>query len=330
MSVAEPIPFAEEYRDLVGSQVRIRQIVTALAIADHGSIAAASEALHTAQPAVSRTLLQLESAIGITLFHRLPRGMRLTAEGELFLPHARSVATGLLELERHLREVRSGSAGTIRIGTVVAGSADLIPLAIARFTNMNPNVKFGVVEAGPDSLYANLLSGELDIVIGRLLPLSEREHVDSEAFYQDTAQVLVRSGHPLVGGRPSKSLSLGDLVDDAWILPPPATTLRSQIDRSFETNCGRTPKRVVECVTMPTVRRLLIESDHIAVVPSGALGSDETSGDLLARLNVQVTDQAVPIGVIKRSGVPLSRACEEFLDVVRAIGDPTTGASLQR
>lgn len=311
----------DDYRLLLGQQIKIRQLITALAIADHGSIAGASQALRTAQPAVSRTLQQLERAIDIKLFERLPRGMTLTEEGALFLPHARSVATGLLQLEQHVEQVRSGAAGTIRIGTVVAGSADLIPLAIARFGQTRPLVRFSVSEANPDALYANLLSGELDLIIGRLMPLSEREHVEAEPFYQGSVQVLARSGHRLVGKR---RLKLADLVDEAWILPPAATALRAQIDQSFETAAGRAPRQVVESATMPMVRRLLIETDHMAVVPTGALGSDTTSGSLLAKLDVLLGTPSVPIGAITRLGVPLSRACEEFLAVARSLGDPNS------
>lgn len=316
---SEALPSGLDYHGLLSGRLRLRQIVTALAIADHGSVAAAADMLHVAQPAVSRTLQQLESSTGIKLFERLPRGMRPTPEGELFLPHARAITTGLIELERHLDSIRNGSTGSVRIGTVVAGSADLIPLAIARFSKSRPLVKIAVVESNPDHLYASLLGGELDFVIGRLSPLSERDHVDSEPFYQASVQVLVRRDHPLAR---RNNLSLGDLVDLPWILPSTATALRTQIDQSFESRVGRTPHQVVECVTMPTVRRLLIETDHIAVVPTGALGSDTTSGDLLVKLGIDIAGQPVPIGAIKRSGVPLSRACEEFLETARSVGNP--------
>lgn len=318
MASPEHIP-ETSYRELLASPVRIRHLVTALSIADAGSIAGASTALHVAQPATSRTLQQLESTIGLKLFDRLPRGMQPTEAGEVFLANARGITTALTELHTQLHELRTGATGTIRIGTVVAGAADLIPLAIARFAEQNPFVKFRLIESNPDSLYQSLQAGELDVVIGRLLPLSERDHVETEAFYQDSVQVLVRSGHPLAA---RKRLKLEQLIDHSWILPPPGTALRSQIDQRFEAVTAQPPRRVIECVTMPTVRRLLIETDSIAVVPTGALGSDMTSGNLLTSLPVTIAAQSVPIGVIRRSGVPLSRACEEFLAIARTIGRP--------
>ena len=299
------------YGQLLGSPLRIRHLVTALAVAEAGSISGAGHRVHTTQPAVSRSIKQLESAVGIELFHRHPHGMSPTAEGEIFLRHARTVTTALLELDRQVEALQSGSIGEVRVGTLVAGAADLLPVAIASFAATRPMARVSVVEATPDLLYSRLIDGELDFVLGRLMPLVDRDLVEGEAFYNDSVQVIARAGH-----RRSDAVDLGDLVDEAWILPPRDTALRAQLEQSFEQSAGRVPRRVVECITVPTIRRLLTESDFLAALPGGALESDVHHGQL-RRLDVSMSLGPVPVGVITRAGDALSSVAGEFLAVLR-------------
>jgi len=300
------------YAQLLGSPLRIRQLITALAVADAGSISGAGRRIHTTQPAVSRSIKQLEAAVGIELFVRHQRGMFPTAEGEIFLKHARTVTTALLELDRQVSALRTGSVGAVRVGTLVAGAADLLPVAIASFASTRPMARVSVVEATPDLLYGRLIDGELDFILGRLMPLVDRDLVEGEAFYNDTVQVIARAGHSR-----SDAVDLGELVDEAWILPPQETALRAQLEQSFEQSAGRVPRRVVECVTVPTIRRLLIESDFVAALPGGALDADVHHGELQS-LAVSMSLGAVPVGVITRSGEVMSAVAGEFLSVLRA------------
>jgi len=297
----------------MGSTLRTRGLITALAVADAGSISGAGHRIHTAQPAVSRSIKQLETTVGFDLFHRHSRGMTPTAEGEVFLRHARTVATALLELDRQIAALQTGSAGSVRVGTLVAGAADLLPLAIASFASTRPLARVSVVEATPDLLYGRLIEGELDFILGRLMPLIDRDLVEGEAFYNDKVQVMARAGHSC-----SNAVGLAELVDEPWILPPRETALRSQLEQSFEQSAGRTPRRVVECVSVPTIRRLLLESNFVAALPGGALDSDVQHGEL-QYLDVTMSLGAVPVGVITRTTETLSAAAEEFLSALRNV-----------
>ncbi len=300
------------YAELMGSPLRMRQLITALAVADAGSISGAGRRLHTAQPAVSRSIKQLEDATGLGLFRRHPRGMAPTPEGEIFLLHARTVTTALAELDRQVNALRTGSAGSVRVGTLVAGAADLLPLAIAAFSAKRPMARVTVVEATPDLLHDRLISGELDFILGRLMPLVDRDLLQGEAFYNDAVRIIARAGHAR-----SDAVDLSDLVDEQWIMPPRDTALRAQLEQSFEQSAGNVPRRVVECVTVPTIRRLLLESDFLAALPGGALESDIHHGDLTA-LDVSMKLGAVPVGIITRVGDVMSAVCEEFVGELRA------------
>jgi len=235
-----------------------------------------------------------------------------TPEGEIFLLYARTVTTALAELDRQVVALRTGAAGSVRVGTLVAGAADLLPIAIAAFAATRPMVRITVVEATPDLLYDRLISGELDFILGRLMPLVDRELVQGQAFYNDYVQVMARTGHTRSG-----ATDLAELVDESWIMPPRETALRAQLEQSFEQAAGRVPRRVVECVTVPTIRRLLLESDFIAALPGGALEVDIGHGDLEA-LDVSMALGAVPVGIITRVDDVMSAVCDEFVSELRA------------
>ena len=138
---------------------------------------------------------------------------------------------------RHADEIVNGGRGEVRVGTLLAGSADILPVAVFDVTRRFPELRVAIAEATPDRLYEDLMCGQVDLVVGRVMPLASMPGVKVEPLYDDDVQVVCTPSHARSGHRGG----LAELVDDAWILPPRDTSLRQQVDASKPRSSMRSP-----------------------------------------------------------------------------------------
>ena len=287
-------------------------MIVAATIAHHGSIRDASAVLHLTQPATSRTLAELERILGVRLFDRGPRGMALTADGSLLITHMHVVTSEVSSLIRHAEEVVDGGGGEARVGTLLAGSADVLPSAVLEVTSKFPRVRVVISEATPDRLHEDLMSGRVDFVVGRVTPLASMPGVHGEPLYDDEVRVVCAPSHARSGHRGQ----LSELVHDSWILPPRDTSLRQQIEAAFMRECAQTPQDIIECVAAVPLRALVLRGQHLAVVPAGVF-AEELERDLLVLLPTTVEGTSVPVGIMTRSGAKLTSSAQALVNALR-------------
>lgn len=248
---------------LLDGRVKIRHLVLVTAIADHGTLVRAAESLRISQPVVTRGLREIEDVLGVQLFERLPRGVVPTAYGHPFIERARSVLGELRMAGEEVRLLQSGQLGTVTVGTHLAGSNLLLPRAIAGLKAEHPRLTVVVREGTPDTLQQLLLTGDLDLTVGRLsstVPVK----LEQERLHQEPIRLVARAGHPVHGG---SRVSLADLVAFPWIFPVAQTALRAELEAVFFQEGLPLPADRVECTSMLTLRTLLISTDVIAALP---------------------------------------------------------------
>ena len=287
-------------------------MVVAATIAHRGSIREASAVLHLTQPAMSRSLAELERILGVQLFERGPKGMTVTAAGAPLVAHMQLVTSEVGSLLRHADEIVDGGRGEVRVGTLLAGTADILPDAVFEVTRRFPGVGVAISEGTPDRLHEDLMSGQIDFVVGRVTPLASMPGVEVELLYDDDVHVVCTPSHPRSGHRGS----LSALVDDAWILSPRDTSLRHQIETAFIRECGRAPVQVIECVAPVPLKALVLRGEHLAVVPSGIFVG-ELERDALVSLQVDIDGTSVPVGIITRSGGELPASAYALIGALR-------------
>jgi DNA-binding transcriptional LysR family regulator len=177
------------------------------AVARHGSIRKAAEALNVAPSALNRQILDLEIDLGSALFERLPRGMRPTAAGELFLAYTRQAISELKAISSQVEELRGLVRGQVSIAAVESVVGDLLPETIAQFQTAHPNVLFNVHVGAPDALAASLIADQVDLVLTLALP--PKKHAAIMAVGKQTLCALMVADHPLAG---HKELRLHDCL----------------------------------------------------------------------------------------------------------------------
>jgi DNA-binding transcriptional LysR family regulator len=165
------------------------------AVARHGSIRKAAEALNVASSALNRQVLDLEADLGVALFERLPRGVRLTAAGEVFLAYARQAISELKAVESQIEQLRGLVRGQVSVAAVESVAGDLLPSAITRFQATHPNVRFNVRIGAPEELVAALVADQADLILTHdALPKKE---VDILAQSRQALCALMVPDHPL-------------------------------------------------------------------------------------------------------------------------------------
>jgi DNA-binding transcriptional LysR family regulator len=297
------------------NRLTVRHLRLVTAILAEGNLLRAANALNMTQSAVTKALQDAEAQMGVLLFERTNRGVVPTAFGSSLAAHARLILAQITKAEQELVNLRDGSEGQVSIGTLLAGSAGLLPEAIARLRLERPGLVVRVEEATNDLLMPALRSGELDLVLGRLPEFRDREGLKQEYLMNDFAQIVVRQDHPLAR---RMDLGLADLLGFDWILPGPSTTLRRQIDKAFRDETLEPPNHSVETVSFLTTRRLLQLTDYLAVWPVQLVRLEIRDGSIVA-LQVPLPTTTRPVGISTRADDLMSPAASRLVACLREV-----------
>ena len=308
-------------RSLIGlHRVSVRQLRLVATVAEVGTMVRAGEAIGMTQSAVTKAIRDLELDLGVDLFERGNRGVTPTIYGEALVSHARRVLAQLEHAAEEIDDLAHGAGGRVAVGTLLAASARLLPAAITRLRTERPRVMVDVVEGTNDRLQPLLLRGDLDMVVGRLSEFRHRAGVQQEPLYSEAVVILARPDHPLACREP---LALADLQETDWILPPPETTLRRQLEKAFFDAGLDPPRCAVQSVSILTNRRLLHDTDLIGAWPRGVAADELTQGRLVS-LAVGLDDIVWPVGVATRKHARLSPAADALLAMLRVVGQETS------
>ena len=298
---------------LLDGRLKLRHLVLAAPIADAGSLARAAERRPLTQPVVTRGLQDLESVLGVPLFERSAQGAVPTVYGEVFIEHARGVIAQIRQAGRALGDLAAADAGTVTVGTHLAGSNVLLPLAIARLKAAHPGVSVIVRESTPDVLQSQLLLGDVDLTVGRLTPADPR--VEQVRLYVEPIVLVVRADHPVLAGRVPTFAALAALP---WIVPVAGTALRRELEQLFASRGLPWPVDRVECTSALTLRRLILDGDWVAALPElVALHDDDLA--VVTPTDVDLAGLTRPVGVSTVRDRWLPPAVGAFLDDLSAV-----------
>lgn len=211
-------------------RINIDLLRTFLTVAEHGHLGRAAETLATDQSTVSRKVARLEEQIGVALFERVGRTIRLTQPGERFVHRAERLVHDLEDAVAEVRGSASAESGHVRIGFLHMVGTHWLPEQMARFLHDHPKVRFTLVEGTPSEIIAGVLGGDFDLGIVGPPPTGNRDLV-TRALFRERVAIVVPSGHRLVG---RTSATLRDIADEALILPRARSGMRQVVDDAFE------------------------------------------------------------------------------------------------
>jgi DNA-binding transcriptional LysR family regulator len=299
--------------DRAVSRLKLRQLRLLVAVGQYGSIQHAARELRISQPAATKLIKDLELDFEVKLFDRTNRGVVPTAHGDALIRHGKLILAQVSNAAQELDDLSEGSSGRVVIGTLLAAAPELLPRAIETLLDERPRVAIKVVEGTNEVLMPALFAGEIDMIIGRLPAYRARARLVQEKLFDERVVAVVGKQHPLAG---KPSVSFRQLKPYGWILPPPETTLRRQIDQFFVSQKQYVPGTILESISYLTNRTLFRDRDLVGLMPEHVVAYDIANG-LLAEVDWKVPFGRGPVGVSYRGPDSLSPAAAEFLAAVR-------------
>lgn len=297
------------------TRLKLRQLRLLVAVGQHGSIQNAAHDLSISQPAATKMIQDLELDFEVKLFNRTNRGVVPTVCGESLIRHGKLIFAQVSNAAQELDDLSEGNSGRVVVGTLLAASPLLLPMAVERLLRDRPNVAIKIVEGTNEVLMPALLSGEIDMVVGRLPSHRHRENITQETFFDERILAFVGTQHPLADQR---RVTFEQLKTYGWILPPIETTLRRQIDQFFIRQGQYMPHIAIESVSYLANRSLLRSHDFIGLMPAHVASLDIQNG-LLTSLEWEAPFGAGPVGVSYRGKQSLTPAGGTFLEALRAV-----------
>ncbi|MES3021846.1 MAG: LysR substrate-binding domain-containing protein [Pseudomonadota bacterium] len=299
----------------VRSHLKTRHLVLLVELGRHGSIMHAAEAANLTQPAASKLLGELEHALGVQLFERLPRGVAPTWFGHVMIRRAGAALAEMDAGHQEVMELLSGLRGRVDVGAVLTPSAGLVPETVNLLKTRQPRVLVSISVDTSKLLVQRLRAGELDIVIGRILDTEAAAELNFEPITDEPHSLVVRAGHPLMQ-RPD--LCLPELARQGWILPPTGSILRDRLTALFLSHGLEPPAVTVETLALPVIANLLIGSDMVVALPRELTLPYQQSG-LLDVLPFDLGLRMDLYGIITRRGHQLSPGAGAMLATLREV-----------
>ncbi|MGZ3181399.1 MAG: LysR substrate-binding domain-containing protein [Telluria sp.] len=299
----------------IRSHLKTRHLVLLVELGRHASILHAAEAAGLTQPGASKLIGELEHALGVPLFERLPRGVVPTWYGKVLI---RRAGAALAEMDAAHQEVMQGLAGVggrASVGSVLTPSTALVPRAVQMVKALNPRIQVMVSVDTSKVLVERLRAGELDIVVGRILDPEAAAELHFEPLADEPHALIVRAGHPWLA---HPGLGLADIAAGAWILPS-AGRLRDQLMALFVARGLELPHDVVETSALSLIPRLLADSDRVVALPPELVRTHLDAGQL-AVLPMDVGLRADVYGIVTRKRHHLSPSAHAMLEALREAG----------
>lgn len=298
--------------------LRLRHIRCFLEVARVESVSIAAGHLNITQPAVSKTLKELETLLGTRLFDRVGRELRLNEQGRIFQSHA---AASLTELSRaHDRLAQAAqSAVQLTIGVLPTAATELVPLAAIEFHGAMPHARLNV-RTGPNwLLYNQMRDGQLDLVVGRMPEAGILTGLTFEQLYSEDVVVIVRPDHPILGCHSPQD----HLRHYSMILPPKGAVIRGTVERYLTSMGLRDAQGVFETVALPFGRRVVQDSDMLWFISRGVV-TEELRRGTLAAIHLGSALLAGPVGICQVENASPHTARSVLIDHLRDVAQRIT------
>lgn len=280
--------------------IQSRKINHFLAVAEHLNFTAAATQLNISQPALSRSIKQLEEGLGVPLLERLPTGVVLTRYGEILARRARLIK---LDAEHTLSEIsalKTGSGGKLRIGAGPLWATVYLPPAIAALQRQHPGYQVAITSGVIDTLVPTILAGQIDTFCSSL---DFPDHPELEKVHLvDVSHVVVaRNEHPL---HEKDFVAPEELIDFPWITMKADYVGRNRIGSYFVSHSLEPPRASI--VVGPGIHSLdiLHHADYLTTIPAAMLPVARIVG--VNRINIDGKFWDSPAGLVyRKSNVPL-------------------------
>ena len=303
-------------RNSSGGQLNFHQLYIFQMVATHLSFSRAAEAMEITQPAVSIQVQELEKFLGITLFHRRPRGLRITEAGNAVLAYAQQIFALSTQLVDTVQEMEDLQTGHLVLGASSTPGEYVLPSVVGRFRQIYPGIHVELVIGNTRTIMQRILDREMDLgMVGDHVEefSSELEMVD---FQEDEIVLVAAPNHPVTTlNRPTAE----QVMELGLVAREVGSATRQSAERHFR-QLGLVPKIAIELGSNQAIKQAAVAGGGIGIISRLGITAELKAG-MLVVLDVEGWECRRPLTLIQpkdRYLSPSQRAFREFLMAERA------------
>jgi DNA-binding transcriptional LysR family regulator len=256
------------WTDRIGRRVKLRDLHILMEVVQWGSMVKAAKHLGISTPVVSKTIADIEYALGVPLLDRHPHGIEPTLYGRALIKRSIVVFDELRQSVKDIEFLADPTVGEVRIGCTEPMAGGFVPAIIERINRRHPRVLFHVVQADFGTMLTELRAREIDLMIGRPAAAISDEDLDAQILFNDRIFVLAGKQNRWTGRR---KIKLAELIDEPWSLAPVGSISRSVIVAAFRAAGVDAPRAVVSAATIQLHTYLLATGRFITMMPESVI-----------------------------------------------------------
>jgi molybdate transport repressor ModE-like protein len=310
-----------QWHERIGRRLKLRDLHILLAVAQHGSMAKAAAELAISQPAVSKAIADMEHAVGLRLLDRTRQGTEVTTYGRALINHGTVIFDELKQATQELEFLADPAVGELRIGSSESLAAGFLPVIIDRFSRQYPKVTLTVAQAVVATTHYRELRGRsIDLLFVHSPPIEEQD-LQSEVLFDDRFVVIA-------GGKSRwtrlRRLTLADLGDEQWILPPSDSLARALVAAVFR-ECGlQMPHAPLNTLSIHLFLQLVASGRFVAMLPRSLMQFGGRNWPLKI-LPIKVPAKPRPVAIMRLKNRTLSPVARVFVDCARTVARAMPG-----
>ncbi|WP_322044943.1 LysR substrate-binding domain-containing protein [Paraburkholderia sp. J67] len=293
--------------------MKLQQLRTFVAVAEHRSIRAAARALFVSQPAVTRTIRELERDLDVSLLRRSVSGVELTDAGLAFSVRANLLLEEMRRAREELLFMKAGGHGHVAAAVTSTVGLTLLPDALAAFRQRLPQARLSLTEDGGATALQKLQNGTLDFVIANTVPDSLPSEFDQQPLFLMQLMVGARNDHPCAAAE-----SIQELQDQYWVVP----SLNMEfVSRLFVSRGLSEPSQVLSCESFGIATHLVASMDLIGLFSAALF--DKVLVPLGVRaLALRETLPPIEVSILTLRGSRLTPTAQCFVECLQAVPLP--------
>jgi DNA-binding transcriptional LysR family regulator len=304
--------------DRIGRRLKLHDLHVLMAVAQAGSMRKAAALLNTTQPAISRSIAELEDAFGVRLLDRNPQGIEPTQYGRVLLRRSVAVFDELKQSGDDIGFLSSPDTGELRIGSGLVLAEGIVLAVIDRLSRRYPRVAYNVVPGTLLSLNDELRERRIELALSDAPCVTSEDDIDAELLFEEPLVVVASKDNPWVRRR---RIELADLVNEPWTWYAPKSVFYSLVVEAFRASGVEPPRAIVYTDAFNVRIRLAVDRGFLTFVPASIL-EYPTKHPAIRKLPVELPTAYRQVGTYTPKNRTLSPLAQLFIEIARTVAQP--------
>jgi DNA-binding transcriptional LysR family regulator len=299
----------------LGRSLKLRDLYVLATVARCGSMGKAAAQLSVSQPAISKTIADMEYALGVRLLDRNPRGVEPTIYARALLDRGHVAFDELKQAVAHIKFLANPTTGALRVGSTIAIATGFLPAVLDRLTRRYPRIVFHLSAGEAATTYHALEERRVDLVIAPIFASNVEKHLRAEILYDEPLVVVAGARSEWARRR---RIELAELVEAVWTLPPPDSLYGSVVAEAFRANGLDVPPAAV-FTSVTAVRNALLATGRFLSIVQGSVVRFNLNKPAFKVLPIDLPTTCRPIGAITLMNRTLSPVAQLFIDCAHEV-----------